>query len=560
MADITFNQTSYDSSFFHASYSGRRVLVLAPHQDDEINIAGNSIQNFVNAGAEVFVMFSTNGDANMGMYNFTAETRLSEAVNSLRILGVDKEHILIMGYGDTSNNFPGGHIFYSRDKAIKSSRGKTHTYGAAGLQDFSYLTRHEHSRYCRSDYLRDLEELILYVHADIILAVDFDKHSDHRMLSLCFEQVMGRILSRPGNDYRPEVFKRFAYSTAFMAAHDLFADNLPETKKPENVTDKEMIDTSCYSWRGRVRFPVPAGCRNTLLEGNTIAEALKQHVSQDAVLNAVNIINSDEVFFRRRTDSITFSAHVSASSGNPDYAHDFMLANVSDIYSDTPKWTNYLWRPDAEDTLKTITFTWDKEQTISRTVLWGNIDGTPIQKAELRLDNGFSCELGVFPERGLPLVIDIPEGKRNGIKKLSISILDAGGTEGGLAEVEAFAEPEQRGYIRPYLQITCNDNFIYEYNRKQGDEYVNVGCYCWKVNEPVKYEVHGNARLEEGRLIFSDDNDVILLASAGDVYCRSVFRTLSSAELDALHTKQTEEKNHIIKRIKFLVSYFSANE
>lgn len=97
--------TGYDSSFFHTSYAGKRVLVLAPHQDDELNIAGSSIQNFVNAGAEVFVAFSTNGDGYFSIFNFTAEGRLSEAVNSLRVLGVDKEHIIVMGYGIRSTDF-----------------------------------------------------------------------------------------------------------------------------------------------------------------------------------------------------------------------------------------------------------------------------------------------------------------------------------------------------------------------------------------------------------------------------------------------------------------------
>lgn len=203
---------------------------------------------------------------------------------------------MLMGYGDTCSNFPGGHVFYSDDQPIESSRGKTQTYGAAGLQDFSYLTRYEHSKYCRNDYLRDLEALILYVHADIILAVDFDKHPDHRMLSLSFDRVMGKILSRPDNDYRPAVFKRFGYFTGFLCESNMFADNLLETKKPENMTDKELIDSSCYSWKGRMRFPVPAGCIRPLLEGNTIAKALSQHVSLEAILWCPKIINSDEVF------------------------------------------------------------------------------------------------------------------------------------------------------------------------------------------------------------------------------------------------------------------------
>lgn len=337
-----------------------------------------------------------------------------------------------------------------------------------------------------------------------------------------------------------------------MPYSDLFADNLLETKKPENMTCTDPIDTSRYAWSGRVRFPAPESGRKPLLEGNPIAEALRQHISQEGILVAEKIINSDEVFFRRRTDSLTFSAHVSASSGKPNYVHDFMLVNFSDISSDYPELTNYLWQPDAEDTLKTVAFTWDNEQTISRAVLWGNIYGTPIQKALLRMDNGYSQEIGPLPERGLPFAVDVPEEYQHGIRELSISILDAGGAEGGLAEVEAFSEHDQRGCIQPYVQITCDDNFVYEYNRKAGEESVNIGCYCWKVSDTVKYDVSGNARIEGGRLIFSDDSDVVLTASAGNVYCKSVFHTLSSEDFDELHSRQNYERIPIRKRIEFL--------
>ena len=50
------------NSFYEQNLKGLKVLVLAPHQDDEINIAGNTIVNLVNCGADVKVCFSTNGD------------------------------------------------------------------------------------------------------------------------------------------------------------------------------------------------------------------------------------------------------------------------------------------------------------------------------------------------------------------------------------------------------------------------------------------------------------------------------------------------------------------
>lgn len=86
---------------------------------------------------------------------------------------------------------------------------------------------------------------------------------------------------------------------------------------------------------------------------------------------------------------------------------------------------------------------------------------------------------------------------------------------------------------------------------------MNIGC-CWKVSDTVKYEVFGSAGLEEGRLIFCDNSDVVFTASVGSVYCKSVFRTLSSKDFEALHKKQNEEHSHIQERIEFLISCFQS--
>ena len=532
--------TAYDSSFFHVSYSGRKVLVLVPHQDDEINVAGNTIQTLLHAGAEVFVTFSTNGD-----FFYSADTRINEAINSLSVLGVDKSHIFLLGYGDSLNGYPGGHIFNAATKPIASPHFSTQTYGAAGISDFSYYLRKEHSPYTKPSYRRDLKDLILHVRADIILCVDFDFHADHRMLTLNFESVMGEILSRPDNDYKPQVFKRFAYTIAFMAVQDLFADNLLSTIKPSHEKQFDyIIGTSCYSWETRVRMPIPEGCRTTVLAGNTIAEALAKHVSQSAYINAENIINSDEVFFKRRTDSLTYSAKLSATSGNPEYVRDFKMLNVSEIETFTPEWADYLWQPDPEDGGKKLVFTWEAGQTVSRVVLWGNVKGTPIQKVLLKA-GGYEAECGPLPEQGLPLVIDIPE--QQGLRELSIAILDQGGSDGGLAEVEVFAQKEQEGVIKPFIQVTADDNFVYEYKRKPDEKIIPIGCYCYMTDCPVSYEVKGPAHLEGNNLVFDGEGDVILRAEAGELYCQSVFGTFKAGELEALHSQQSREKEGLLR-------------
>ena len=80
------------NSFYEQNLKGLKVLVLAPHQDDEINIAGNTIANLVNCGADVKVCFSTNGD-----YTLPASVRIREAVASLKKLGCNKQNIYFLG-------------------------------------------------------------------------------------------------------------------------------------------------------------------------------------------------------------------------------------------------------------------------------------------------------------------------------------------------------------------------------------------------------------------------------------------------------------------------------
>ena len=495
----------------------------------------------------------------------SAEQRLSEATNSLKVLGLGKERIFILGYGDGSMNIPGHdrpeHVFCSGETPITSPAGHSETYGAAGLQDFAFIARGVHSAYCGNNYRQDLKELILTVKADIIIATDFDVHQDHRMLSLSFDTVMGEILSRPGNDYFPEVFRRFAYCTAYHAKPDLFdSDFILSTAKPEEETSQGLIDTSYYTWPERVRFPVPEKSREPYAR-NILTKAINQHKSQNkiyiAFARAEGIINSDEVFWRRRTDSLSFSAKVTATSGNPAHAHDFRLFNVSDIFSRTPKRENYLWIPDEDDNAKELIFTWDSPQEISQAKLWGNIDGVPVQRVSITMDSGYNCEVGPLPEKGLPLTLNIPAQK--GVRECRVKILSQGSKESGLAEIEFFAENEQPPVVKPFIQIMTGGNFVYIYPRKPDEIIVPAECYAYRCDEAVKYSVEGPASFDGENLRFEPGNndDVVLTAETeSGIYCRSVFRAVSMKDIMKARKIRAREK----RRIRFAVFTYPARK
>ncbi|MGB9808481.1 MAG: PIG-L deacetylase family protein, partial [Caldanaerobacter sp.] len=92
----------------------QRVLIIAPHPDDETLAAGGLIQDVVKFGGEVKVVVMTNGDSfkravveNYGIFDPTPQDflrlgyeRQKETLSALKYLGVKKENIIFLGYPD----------------------------------------------------------------------------------------------------------------------------------------------------------------------------------------------------------------------------------------------------------------------------------------------------------------------------------------------------------------------------------------------------------------------------------------------------------------------------
>lgn len=95
--------------------SNNSVLVLIPHQDDELNVMGDLINQFIQAGNRVFIVYTTNGD-----YQYLAQTRMQEAVDALSMMGVSKQDIFFLGYGDTLNGSGHPHVFNAEKKNVIS--------------------------------------------------------------------------------------------------------------------------------------------------------------------------------------------------------------------------------------------------------------------------------------------------------------------------------------------------------------------------------------------------------------------------------------------------------
>lgn len=527
-----------DNSFFDKNYFGTRILILAPHPDDEINIAGNMILNLSAAKAEIFVAYSTNGD-----FDISADIRAQEAVNSLKILGVPSEKIIFLGYGDTFNGKGNPHIFYAENPTT-SPAGYKNTYAPKNFVDYSKKKFGKHSFYTRKSFKRDLKSLILELRANIIFCVDFDSHADHRTLSVLFEEVLGEILSENSN-YRPEVYKKFAYSTAFTAAPDFYATNLRATPKPKlgetDTYDFDFIDRANYIWENRVRFPISEVCRQTILKDNPLAEAIFAHKSQKNEWNALRILNSDEVFFERRTDSQTFSAKVIATSGDASKVCDFKIIDTQNVDICPPQIGNNLWQPAADDLQRKLFFEWNEPIQVQKIVIYGNPLDDFTEKISLKLvfdkPTVNFADFKIFnieiPARGCPSVLNT---EKFYVKRAEITAINPKNNF-GLAEVEFFANVEPLRKIPPFIKIISKDNFIYRYVVPYEIDKISLGIYRFHVENPVKITAtaHDETILSEiltdDELIlnFGKENEIVVTAEVlGDlsIYDRVIIRRI----------------------------------
>ncbi|BAL80285.1 PIG-L deacetylase family protein [Caldisericum exile] len=90
---------------------GDRILIVAPHPDDEALSSAKVILESVSKGADVYVIFITSGEHNTDtMLKFApfpvissyllAYKRYKEALAAAKILGVPKDHLVFLGYPD----------------------------------------------------------------------------------------------------------------------------------------------------------------------------------------------------------------------------------------------------------------------------------------------------------------------------------------------------------------------------------------------------------------------------------------------------------------------------
>lgn len=174
-----------------------RALILAPHQDDEILGACALIGRLLRAGTTVCIAYLTNGDYRG---REIAAVRYDESMAALDLLGVDKDNVFFLGYGDTGMRYEHSFLYrlynMENDQELPS-KTSAQTYHPGTGCTLHFLCTNCEAPYTRRNFVEDLNRLLALCRPDIIvLPSPCDLHGDHRACFLFLEEVLRGINNR----------------------------------------------------------------------------------------------------------------------------------------------------------------------------------------------------------------------------------------------------------------------------------------------------------------------------------------------------------------------------
>lgn len=428
-------------------YGDRKVMLVVPHQDDDVNLLGGVLEEYARYGSQLIPVFVTSGD-----YAGLAQTRYEEALAVFASMGVPEEQVIFLGYGNEWKE-TGPHIYNAEPgMVLESHSGRTETFGAA-----DHPAYRDGRAYTIDNLMADLEAVILEYRPDVIFCSDYDHHIDHKATSLLFEKVMGRIL-KEDPEYTPVVYKAYAYGTAWEAEPDYYGENVRSTQDlfAEPYSQKPAV----YRWEDRIRFPVAGDTLSRSLVGSKAYALLSLYDSQGAQRQASGVINGDRVAWRRRTDSLCRMADILTSSGSGEGLNDFMLVENRNLTEESHMPYDGVWIPEAADGEKTFTVTLKAPADIASLCLYDHPSREHnVLDAQIRFDDGTVLNTGPLDAHGAATQIRVD---RKQILSFSVSITESEGALAGFSEIEAFeTEPEWDG---AFIKLMDREgNFLYDY-------------------------------------------------------------------------------------------------
>lgn len=162
------------------------IMVIVPHQDDEVLLTGGLLQQAAADGAPLRVVMATNGDYGCADYS-VGHARLSETLAGLAEIGIGEENVVFLGYADTGmpreESFLWKMLAEEDGEKVFRSHCSECTYGLEHKPDFHTATYGQPAAYTRNSFAADLKACIAaFQPKKIITTCAGDTHGDHSAL------------------------------------------------------------------------------------------------------------------------------------------------------------------------------------------------------------------------------------------------------------------------------------------------------------------------------------------------------------------------------------------
>ncbi|MBR2524191.1 MAG: PIG-L family deacetylase [Clostridiales bacterium] len=185
---------------FSVRTSDRTVkLIVAPHEDDEILAFAGTIQQMIADGDIVRIVFLTNGDY---FGKELGPIRIAESLNALEMLGVSKDNVIFMGYGDALIGalYSAGYT----DDIYEARSGSTGTSAdpSNGILDYHLANVGEAAAYSGNNIRSDLKDIITTIRPDTVFTTsDSEWHPDHQAAYWLVDETISGLVDEL--DYHP---------------------------------------------------------------------------------------------------------------------------------------------------------------------------------------------------------------------------------------------------------------------------------------------------------------------------------------------------------------------
>lgn len=274
------------------------LMLIVPHQDDEILMAAGVLRRAVKAQIPVKVVMATNGD--YGCKDFSVgRARLRESREGLALLGLSGEQFEILGYADTGMPEQDSfltHLYFEKDEdKIYSSACGVETYGLDEQQE-SCMRRHgKHASYCRRQFKQDLKEILMAERPSCIITTsEYDLHGDHSALYRFICEVLDEL--KEEQQYQPFLYTGMVHSNAGD-------ENWPARNTAQYDCPAGFEEETGLLWKDRISVPVPEEMRFSNGEKNLKYQALLKYetaLEPNAYEFLMAFIKEEELFWKMR--------------------------------------------------------------------------------------------------------------------------------------------------------------------------------------------------------------------------------------------------------------------